>query len=128
MGGLVTRYALAGKKGAQAADKVLGVIHGAQPVHGAPDAYHRQIAGTGGENLIGKAVSRVMGASGEHMTAIAPHSPGILQLLPNQFYHTNRDGQAWMHIQDLDNEHEFQSYPQGDPYEEIYLRSHHRDY
>jgi hypothetical protein len=128
MGGLVGRYALAGEGGHALADKVLGVIHGAQPVHGAPDAYHRQIAGTGAENLIGKVASRVMGASGEHMTAIAPHSPGILQLLPNQFYHTNRGGQAWLHIQNLDNEHEFQSYPQADPYEEIYLRSHHREY
>jgi len=128
MGGLVTRSALVSNGGDVLADKVLGVIHGAQPVHGAPDAYHRQIAGTGAENFIGKAISRVMGASGEHMTAIAPHAPGILQLLPNQYYRTNRGGQAWLHIQDLDNEHEFQSYPQGDPYEEIYLRSHHREY
>jgi len=128
MGGLVARYALAGEGRDALADKVLGVIHGAQPVHGAPDAYHRQIAGTGAENFIGKIASRVMGASGEHMTALAPHAAGILQLLPNQFYRTNRGEQAWLHIQDLDNEHEFQSYPQGDPYEEIYLRSHHREY
>jgi hypothetical protein len=128
MGGLVTRYALSGEGGDALANKVLGVIHGAQPVHGAPDAYHRQIAGTGAENFIGKIASRVMGANGEHMTAIAPHAPGILQLLPNQFYRSNRGKQAWLHIQDLDNEHEFQSYPQGDPYEEIYLRSHHREY
>jgi len=128
MGGLVTRSALAGEGGDGLADKVLGVIHGAQPVHGAPDAYHRQIAGTGAENFIGKVASRVMGASGEHMTAIAPHAPGILQLLPNQFYRTNRGRQAWLHIQDLDNEREFQSLPQEDPYKEIYLTSHHREF
>lgn len=128
MGGLVARYALAGEGGDALEEKVLGVIHGAQPVHGAPDAYHRQIAGTGAENFIGKAASRVMGASGEHMTAIAPHALGILQLLPNQFYRTNHGKKAWLHIQDLDNEQEFKSYPQGDPYEEIYLRSHHREY
>ncbi|NCC06329.1 MAG: hypothetical protein EOM37_20300, partial [Proteobacteria bacterium] len=49
MGGLVTRYALAGEGGEALAKKVLGVVHGAQPVHGAPDAYHRAIAGTGAE-------------------------------------------------------------------------------
>ena len=47
MGGLVTRHALAGEGGGAVAAKVLGVVHGAQPVHGAPDAYHRAIAGTG---------------------------------------------------------------------------------
>jgi len=33
-------------------------------------------------------------ASGEHMTAIAPHAPGILQLLPNQFYRTSHTENA----------------------------------
>jgi hypothetical protein len=128
MGGLVTRYALAGEGGEALAKKVLGVVHGAQPVHGAPDAYHRAIAGTGAEGLLGRVVSEVLGPSGPHMTAIMPHAPGVLQLLPNQFYQNNRGEQAWLHIQDLDDPKKFTSYPKNDPYEEIYSKSHHKDY
>jgi hypothetical protein len=128
MGGLVTRYALAGEGGEALAKKVLGVVHGAQPVHGAPDAYHRAIAGTGAEGILGRIVSEVLGPSGPHMTAIMPHAPGVLQLLPNQFYRTNKGDQAWLHIQDLDDPEKFTSYPQNNPYEEIYAKSHHKDY
>ncbi len=128
MGGLVTRYALAGEGGEALAKKVLGVVHGAQPVHGAPDAYHRAIAGTGAEGMLGRIVSEVLGPSGPHMTAIMPHAPGVLQLLPNQFYRNNKGDHAWLHIQDLDDPEKFTSYPQNDPYEEIYAKSHHKDY
>jgi len=128
MGGLVTRYALAGKGGEALAKKVLGIVHGAQPVHGAPDAYHRAIAGTGAAGILGRIVSEVLGPSGPHMTAIMPHAPGVLQLLPNQFYRNNKGDQAWLHIQDLDDPEKFTSYPQNDPYEEIYAKSHHKDY
>jgi hypothetical protein len=98
MGGLVTRYALAGAGGEAVAEKVLGVVHGAQPVHGAPDAYHRAIAGTGAKGFLGRIVSEVLGPSGPHMTAIMPHAPGVLQLLPNQFYRNNKGEKAWLHI------------------------------
>ncbi|HCU69879.1 MAG TPA: hypothetical protein DGF30_11835 [Desulfomicrobium sp.] len=128
MGGLVSRYALAGEGGAALAERVLGVVHGAQPVHGAPDAYHRQIAGTGG-GILNWAISRVLGSDGPHITAIFPHSPAALQLLPNQFYRTNHGSPAWLHIQDLDDPERFSSYPQsGDPYQDIYLKSAHRDF
>jgi hypothetical protein len=128
MGGLVTRHALAGEGGGAVAAKVLGVVHGAQPVHGAPDAYHRAIAGTGAEGFLGRIASEVLGPDGPHMTAIMPHAPGVLQLLPNQFYRNNKGEKAWLHIQDLDDPKKFTSYPQSDPYEEIYAKSHHKDY
>ena len=128
MGGLVSRYALAGEGGAALAERVLGVVHGAQPVHGAPDAYHRQIAGTGG-GILNWATSRVLGSDGSHIAAIFPHSPAALQLLPNQFYRTNHGSPAWLHIQDLDDPKRFTSYPQsGDPYQDIYLKSAHQDF
>jgi len=128
MGGLVSRYALAGEGGAALAERVLGVVHGAQPVHGAPDAYHRQIAGTGG-GILNWDISRVLGSDGPHITAIFPHSPAALQLLPNQFYRTNHGSPAWLHIQDLDDPERFTSYPQsGNPYQEIYLKSAHQDF
>lgn len=128
MGGLVTRHALAGEGGEALAEKVLGVVHGAQPVHGAPDAYHRTIAGTGAEGILGRIASEVLGPDGPHMTAIIPHAPGVLQLLPNQFYRTNKGEKAWLHIQDLDDPEKFTSYPKNDPYEEIYAKSHHKEY
>ncbi|HCU69297.1 MAG TPA: hypothetical protein DGF30_08735, partial [Desulfomicrobium sp.] len=63
------------------------------------------------------------------ITAIFPHSPAALQLLPNQFYRTNHGSPAWLHIQDLDDPDRFESYPQsGDPYHEIYLKSAHQDF
>ena len=128
MGGLVTRYALAGEGGESIVDKVLGVVHGAQPVHGAPDAYHRMIAGTGAEGLVGRIVSEVLGPNGPHMTAIIPHAPGVLQLLPNQFYRNNKGERAWLHVQDLDDPGKFTSFPENDPYEEIYALAHHQGY
>ncbi len=128
MGGLVTRSALAGEGGEVLAEKVLGVIHGAQPVHGAPDAYHRMIAGTGAEGILGRAVSEVLGPDGPHMTAIMPQAPGVLQLLPNQSYRTNEGKRAWLHIQDLDDQNRFRSFPVNDPYEEIYSVSYQQEY
>jgi alpha-beta hydrolase superfamily lysophospholipase len=80
MGGLVTRHALAGEGGGAVAAKVLGVVHGAQPVHGAPDAYHRAIAGTGAEGLLGRITSEVLGPDGPHIPIQPPaHDPAFQQ-------------------------------------------------
>lgn len=132
MGGLVARYALGGEGGAGIADKVLGVIHGAQPVHGAPAAYRRQIAGhevSGFFNILGMIGAKVLGEDGPSVTAIFPHARSALQLLPSQHYRTNDGKSAWLHIQSPGKPEELVSYPQnGDPYTEIYLKSHHRDY
>ena len=132
MGGLVARYALGGDGGEAIADKVLGVIHGAQPVHGAPVAYRRQIAGQevdGFFNIFGMIGAKVLGADGPAVTAIFPHAPGALELLPSQNYRTNDGRRQWLHVQDPDNPKACVSYPQnGDPYEEIYLKSSHRDF
>jgi len=132
MGGLVARAALGDDGGEAIADKVLGVIHGAQPVHGAPVAYRRQIAGQevdGFFNILGILGAQVLGADGPAITAIFPHAPGALELLPSQHYRTNAGRKEWLHIQDPDNPKACVSYPQnGDPYEEIYLKGSHRDF
>jgi hypothetical protein len=125
MGGLVARYALSGEGGEAIAEQVLGVIHCAQPVHGAPSAYHRQICGFKGSGLF---LSRVLGRSGPDVTAVFPHSPGALQLLPSRHYRTNDGKTAWLHVQDPNDPTKCSSYPKEDPYEEIYLKSSHRDY
>jgi hypothetical protein len=125
MGGLVARYALGGEGGEAIAENVLGVIHCAQPVHGAPDAYHRQICGFEGSGFF---ESRVLGKSGPDVTAVFPHSPGALQLLPSRHYRTNDGKTSWLHVQDPMDPTKYSSYPKEDPYEEIYLKSSHRDF
>ena len=81
MGGLVGRSAsmLHGLK-----DKILGVVHGVQPVTGAAAAYWRVKAGFEGAN----AASRVLGNSGKNVTPILGNMPGGLELLPNKLYET----------------------------------------
>jgi hypothetical protein len=125
MGGLVARFALGGEGGESIADKVLGVIHGAQPVHGAPAAYRRQICGFEGSGFF---ESRVLGKSGPDVTAVFPHSPGALQLLPSRHYRTNDGRKGWLHVQDHNNPAKYTSYPKEDPYKEIYLKNSHHDF
>ena len=97
MGGLVSRWAseMAGAKGS-----ILGIIHGVQPVTGAPAAYWRIKAGfespsfskddrggfihriqTGLEDL---GASHTLGPDGPTVTAVLGNIPGGLQLLPNK--------------------------------------------
>jgi len=131
MGGLVARYALGGEGGEEAADKVLGVVHGAQPVHGAPVAYRRMIAGqevNGFFNIIGMLGAKVLGPDGPSITAIFPHAESALQLLPSQHYRTNDGKRQWLHVQRFDSPDRHDSYPKADPYEEIYMKCGHRDF
>ena len=131
MGGLVTRWALGGKDAGDVAGKVLGVIHGAQPVHGAPVAYRRMIAGQevdGFFNILGMLGAKVLGPDGPSITAIFPHAESALELLPSQHYRTNDGRREWLHIQNPDSPDGHQSYPKADPYKEIYARSSHRDF
>jgi len=62
------------------------------------------------------------------MTAVIPHSLGVLQLLSNQFYRNNKGERAWLHVQDLEDPDKFSSYPEHDPYEEIYASTHQQGY
>lgn len=131
MGGLVTRWALGGDDAGDVATKVLGVIHGAQPVHGAPVAYRRMIAGQevdGFFNILGMLGAKVLGPDGPSITAIFPHAESALELLPSQHYRTNGGRREWLHVQDPGSPDGLQSYPKADPYREIYARSSHRDF
>jgi hypothetical protein len=82
MGGLVARWASekAGAKG-----DILGIIHGVQPVTGAPAAYWRMKAGFEGDT--GPAL--VLGYKGPKVTAVLGNIPGGLSLLPNKLHRTN---------------------------------------
>jgi hypothetical protein len=110
MGGIVARAAseMAGAK-----PDILGIIHGVQPVNGAPAAYWRMKAGFEGSGLSGRAASRILGNSGATVTPILGNIPGGLQLLPNKLYpmpwlSVTRDGRAELEL------------PRSDPYAEIY--------
>ncbi|WP_392552864.1 hypothetical protein RHO14_03105 [Orbus wheelerorum] len=117
MGGLVARYytqALGGGK------KVCGVINGVQPSTGAVAAYTRMKRGTevNGATGVGKisaaVMENVLGKDAAEMTAVCAQSPGPLQLLPTPEY-----GMRWLTITDPDGNEK--SYPESDPYKEIYL-------
>jgi pimeloyl-ACP methyl ester carboxylesterase len=115
MGGLVARAvvhpAIGGLEG-----KVLGVIHGVMPTHGAPAAYRRCRAGFEGGGLTSKAgaTARLLGRDGPEVAAVFSNSPGALQLLPSKLYGTN-----WLRMVDEKGK-EMLSLPKADPYKEIY--------
>ncbi|RKH61279.1 alpha/beta hydrolase [Corallococcus llansteffanensis] len=114
MGGLVARSAL-NEHGASA--KVLGVVHGVQPVTGAAAAYWRMKAGV--ERTGGKLTAWVLGTNGEEVSAVLGNMPGGLELLPSQHYTTNDGSKRWLQIQDPDGKIKY-ALPINDPYEEIY--------
>lgn len=111
MGGLVARYYTQVLNGQ---DKVYGVVHGVLPSTGAPAAYTRMKQGAGMAGIKGKIISEVIGDDAAEMTAVCSQSPGPLQLLPSPEYGTH-----WLTITHSDGRRE--SYPQADPYEEVYL-------
>ena len=113
MGGLVTRRCIQ-LRGMQ--DKILGVVHGVQPVMGAPVVYRRFRAGTENDgffDIVGKMVALVMGWSAADTTCIYAHSPGILELLPTKDY-----PKEWLKVKN--GEETLASLPKDDPYSEIY--------
>ncbi len=111
MGGLVSRSAshLHGAEG-----NILGIIHGVQPVTGAPAAYWRMKAGFEGFGM----GSRVLGNSGPTVTPVLGNLPGGLQLLPNKNHVTNRHQKPWLTVTQ-DGKTRL-SLPNSDPYAEIY--------
>ncbi|NPC85712.1 hypothetical protein HPC49_46925, partial [Pyxidicoccus fallax] len=129
MGGLVARSACL-EHGANA--KVLGVLHGVQPVTGAAAAYWRMKAGferpqhmtkslDGVKQFAGDYVgSWVLGTNGEEVTALLGNMPGGLQLLPSCDYTANDGSAGWLRFHDEEDKL-IEALPKnGDPYEEIY--------
>lgn len=106
MGGLV------GRRVAQLVpDKILGVVHGVQPVTGAPVVYRRFKSGTeagGFFDLAGIGAAVVLGWDAADTTCVLGNSPGPMELLPTRHY-----GPGWLRIKDGKG-NEFRL-PQGDP-------------
>ena len=103
--------------------RVLGVIHGVQPVTGAPVAFWRMKAGferTGG--LKGVLAAWTLGDNQKEVTALLGNIAGGLQLLPNRDYGPDGNSPStgrWLEVHGLDGNLE-QALPSQDPYEEIY--------
>ncbi|CAM3313931.1 alpha/beta hydrolase [Corallococcus sp. ZKHCc1 1396] len=117
MGGLVARSALI-EHGASA--KVLGVVHGVQPVTGAAAAYWRMKAGfERTSNPMSSVAAWVLGTNGEEVSALLGNMPGGIQLLPSQHYTTNDGFKRWLQFENSEGERKF-ALPDSDPYEEIY--------
>ena len=110
MGGLVTRAAVHEKFG-NAADKVLGIVHGEQPANGAAAAYHHCRSGYGGMTGI------VLGRNAAQVTAVFANSPGAMELLPNQQYPTR-----WLKARAVGDAVPVMQLPEIDPYMEIYTK------
>lgn len=111
MGGLVTRRAAQ-----QSPEKIIGIVHGEQPVLGAPVVYRRFRAGTENDgffDIIGKMSAIVLGWDAADTTCVLAHSPGALELLPTKDY-----PKEWLKIQH--GEEVLASLPKADPYSEIY--------
>ena len=118
MGGIVTRSACV-LFGAEA--DVLGVVHGVQPVTGAPAAYWRMKGGNereGGWGWFKSEISAwVLGSNGREVTALLGNMPGGLQLLPNKHYTTNAGSKQWLTVK---VNGAMKGLPGGNPYSEIY--------
>jgi pimeloyl-ACP methyl ester carboxylesterase len=110
MGGLVAR-ACAQLDGL--AELIAGVIHGVMPAVGAAVAYRRCKVGMRDEDF---GAGLVIGSTGPEVTAVFAQAPGALQLLPSQAYTPH-----WLRVLET-NGRTAQSWPQADPYAEIYLR------
>jgi hypothetical protein len=123
MGGLVSRSACMLH---DAAPKVLGIIHGVQPVTGAPVAYWRMKAGF--ERISwwpkDRILARVLGKDQVEVTSLLGNMVGGLQLLPTNEYAPdpkNPTPGRWLEVYGLDGKLE-QAIPAQDPYEEIYKK------
>ncbi len=121
MGGLVARAAVHPAIGG-AQDKVLGVVHGVQPIIGAPAAYKRVRAGNEASGIMSAIVAQVLGWSGAEVAPVFAQSPGPLELLPTKAY-----PKGWLQVQRSHREarrpglsREVLSLPNQDPYAEIY--------
>lgn len=116
MGGLVARAATHQNLGG-AQDKVLGIVHGVQPITGAPAAYKRVRAGNEASGIISAIAAQVLGWSGAEVAPVFAQSPGPLELLPTKQY-----PKGWLQIRrrETGSSQDVLALPINDPYEEIY--------
>jgi hypothetical protein len=114
MGGLVSRAASELCKGRS---KIIGIVHGVQPVNGAPAAYWRMKAGFEGSDKAGM-VQSCLGNDGTRVSVCLGNLPGGLELLPNKLHRTNGAATEWLKVTEAGKE--IVSLPKADPYKEIY--------
>lgn len=121
MGGLVARACAK-----QIPAQVLGVIHGVMPAYGAPVAYRRIACGTEGgrfnrdigDNVPDELFAVIAGRTAEETTPVMAVSPGVLELLPNQYYPA-----PWLSVKTVRTVNKTEQYrdvlnlPQGNPYD-----------
>ncbi len=89
MGGLVGRSMLRydeSEKGGALSKKLLGVIHGVQPVNGTPSAYQICFTGNPRSNLYQWLFAKIMGSTGKDVATMMAYQRGFTELLPNQLY------------------------------------------
>ena len=121
MGGLVTRACVIRLKDK---NRVLGVIHGAQPAMGAPAAYRRQKAGFEAHSFAERLVSLALGKDGPNVRAIFPYRSGPLELLPcRQYYDPELKDGTWFFYDTFENGLIVsKSIPSADIYAEVYAK------
>jgi len=119
MGGLVARRAAQ-----KNASQILGVVHGVQPVGGAPVVYRRFRAGTEVdtghgtlETVQNAGAAEVLGWSAADTTPALACAPGALELLPTKHYPP-----GWLKFQQGTDD-AMPPLPASDPYEEIYYKT-----
>ncbi|MDI3261870.1 MAG: hypothetical protein QJR11_03580 [Fulvimonas sp.] len=120
MGGLVARAAALVHG---AADRMLGIVHGVQPIDGAAAFYKRMAAGFGSEGWgAAWAASHVLGLTSREAIPELAYNPGPLELAPSKRY---SDGKPWLFIKDRQGK-VLKALPEhSDPYAEIYLDTTH---
>jgi Lecithin:cholesterol acyltransferase len=117
MGGILARALIHPDMGG-INDLVLGVYHSVQPVYGSGAAYKRVRSGVdSGWSPTSAIVARVIGNTGQDVTAVFANAPGPLELLPTEQY-----GRNWLKVQDH-NGKMLTSWPVNSPVSDIYLRS-----
>lgn len=121
MGGLVARRLSQLK-----ASDIAGVVHGVMPADGAAATYRRLVTGSyEGGGVLGLAISKVIGATAAHVTAVLGSSAGALELLPCASYQSSNGNKAWLELSGLNERGEEVkiSLPKNNnPYDEIYKR------
>jgi len=101
MGGFVARACseIWGKR-----SDIYGICHLAMPDNGSPATYKRMKAGFEGSGIVGGIIKKVLGSSGQNVTAVLGHAPGGLELLPNAPYRKENGQQdCWLTLEDDDD-------------------------
>ncbi len=119
LGGLVAR-ACTKLEGME--DEILGIVHGVQPVNGAPVTYRRFRAGIEGGawyNFPANMAATVIGGTAADTTAVLAHAPGILEMLPTKNYSL-----AWLHADcaSPQGKNELSLQESTDPYADVYAK------